>query len=146
MVEEDTIQFTKEYEAMLKTTAKKTEDHDKEIHDLHDKHAHCNHLHESAQTERKRQGDDILHLTKSILFLSNALIDNSAAQEKSAQKMGEMTEVFNKVIEENKSNKPLMDIGNNVMMWFKVNKWLFIGIVTVAAGSATILHFYKELF
>ena len=146
MVEDDSIQFTREYEAMLKNTAEKTEAHDKEIHDLHGKHAHCDHLHESAQNERKRQGDDILHLTKSILFLSNALIDNSAAQEKSAEKMGEMTEVFNKVIEDNKTNAPLMAIGNSIMTWFKVNKWVFIGVVTLAAGSATILHFYRELF
>jgi len=146
MVEDNTIQFTREYEAMLKNAAEKTEEHDKEINALHDKHALCNHMHESAQNERKRQGDDILHLTKSILFLSNALIDNSAAQEKSAEKMGEMTEVFNKVLEDNKTNAPLMAIGNSIMTWFKVNKWVFIGVVTLAAGSATILHFYRELF
>ena len=146
MVEDDSIQFTREYEAMLKNTAEKTEYHDKEINELHVKHARCDHLHASAQNERKRQGDDILHLTKSILFLSNALIDNSAAQEKSAEKMGQMTEAFNKVIDENKANAPFMDVGKSIMTWFKVNKWVFIGVVTLVAGSATILHFYRELF
>lgn len=139
MVEDNAVQFTKDHETMLK-------EHEREINDFKDKHSECALLHESAQKDRKRQGDDILHLTKSILFLSNALIDNSAAQEKSAEKMGQMTEAFNKVVEDNKANAPFMDIGKSIMTWFKVNKWLFIGLVTVAAGSATILSFYNGIF
>lgn len=91
----------------------------------------CDILHEQHKEHKRRSDDAMNNLTESNMMLAKSITDINVT--------------LTKVVAAIERDAPDINAIKNARIAWSVNKWIFLTVVSIAAGCATIYSFYQGL-
>lgn len=102
-----------------------------EVEALKKHRTECDLLHEQHKEHKRRSDDAMNNLTESNMMLAKSITDINVT--------------ITKVVGIIERDQPDITALKNARIAWTVNKWVFLTVVSVAAGCATIYSFYQGL-